>query len=957
MSSTRVADGLNHPVYVTYAPGDDSRLFIVERGGVIKILDLDTGVVSSTPFLTIPSAELNLTVEGGLLGMTFAPDYATSGLIYVNLTNAAGASEIRSYHVSANPDVIDATSSNVIMTWARPSLSHVGGWIGFGPDGYLYIASGDGGFAATSETNPARDPNSLMGKILRIDVNSDAFPADPNKDYAIPAGNPFAGGGGAPEVLAMGLRNPFRASFDPATGHLFVDDVGENGYEEINIILAGQVGQDFGWNILEGTHGQIGTDADALSGLYVPPVVEMVQGSGDDFGGAITGGYVYHGPISALDGMYIFGDFVTWNIWAVPSEELIALAQSGAVNPYSGIEVHNMNLDFTPDEGIIRFIASFGVDAVGNLYVVDYVEGDIFRLDSINNTPPSLSPLAQTVTVQEDAVIGSLANVIEPTDIDGVGHNVRITVTSLPTAGHLTYNGEIVEVGDRIRADELSNVIFTPNLNVTNATANAAARTLGFTFTESFSHPQSATIVFSITPETNDFISGTNNTDTLDGAGGNDIVYGNGGNDFLFGSTGNDTLQGGTGDDFLDGGSGTDTVTYQDATGGIGVSVNLGITTAQAVGGGQGTDTIIGFENLNGSPFGDNLIGDEFANTIAGLDGNDTIDGFNGNDSIFGGPGVDNLYGGDGDDKIYILGNDDFIDGGNGYDQVIVLDTGGVNITIDTGVEYVAGNVGNDIISAAAMTAGLVMGGGDGNDILTGGSGNDTLAGMNGTDEVNGGPGNDLLFAGLGSDNFFGGDGDDKIYILGNDGTIDGGIGFDLAIVLDTNGVTITIGPGIEYVAGNNGNDVLNASALTTALTLGGAEGDDIVHGGSGNDIISGAGGIDQLFGHGGDDQLFAGGGTSNHLYGGSGNDNLTGGAGQDFFHIENGSGNDAVFGFANGTDRFDFTAHTVVNGMGDLVISSQAGGADTLITLAGGGQLYLVGVSSGLIDSSDFLF
>lgn len=948
MTATRVASGLNQPLFVTYAPGDTSRLFIVEKGGDVEILDLTTGQLLPTPFLSIAD-QLSTNSERGLLGLAFSPNYATDHTIYVNMTNPSGAIDVRSYQLSANPNVINEATANVLLTFAHPNGNHNGGWLGFGPDGYLYVGSGDGGGSTANDlNNPARDPNSLLGKILRIDVSSDAFPGDPNRDYAIPGTNPFAGGGGAPEIWATGLRNPFRASFDPVTGHLIIGDVGEVRYEEVNIMFNGQGGADFGWNVLEGAHPQTGNAGDVTSGAFVAPVIEYGHGSGTTQGNSITGGIVYRGPITALQGQYIFADYVSGNIWTAPYSELLAIAQSGRVNPLTGAELYRLNGDFTANVGSVGSIASFGTDANGNLYVVD-LGGEVFRLDSISNAAPTIASNAQTVVVQEDAIVGSLTGIAEPTDADAEA--VRVTITSLPTAGTLTLNGNPVLVGDRIPAGSLDNLIFRPNTNTTNNNASAGARTLGFNFTEGLTNPIAATIVFSIVLETNDTLTGTNNGETLDGAGGNDVISALGGPDIIYGSTGNDLLEGGAGDDTIDGGADTDQVTYANAS--AGVTVSLAITTTQSVGGGQGVDRIVAVENLTGSNgFGDTLTGNAGNNQIAGLGGADTLLGGDGNDALFGGAGVDNLSGEGGDDLLYVVGNDAQLEGGSGYDQVIVLDAAGVSITIESGVEYVAGNNGNDTISAAGLATAIVIGGAIGADTLTGGSGNDTLAGGEGTDQVNGGDGADLLFGGLGVDNFSGGDGDDLIYILGNDGTIDGGAGFDRAIVLDTVGVSISLGSGIEYAAGGVGNDTLDGSGLATALTIGGAEGTDIVRGGSLGDILAGGTGNDTVFGNSGDDQIFGGDGDD-QLYGGAGADAFTSGIGNDVLFIENGSGNDAVFGFANGIDLFNFSLHATVDAFTDLAVSAL--GSDALVTFAGG-QLFIVG-AAGQIDAADFVF
>jgi hypothetical protein len=366
----RRGTGFNQPLFVAGAGDGSGRLFVAEKGGRIRILNPATGAVNATPFLDV-SAQISTTSERGLLGLAFAPDYAASGVFYVYLSAAAGPTEIRRYQVSANPDVANAASGDVILRIPHAGTNHRGGWIGFGTGGLLHIASGDDSFGV-SLANPAPDPNSLIGKILRIDVSGDDFPADADRDYRIPAGNPFAAGGGLPEVFALGLRNPFRASVDPATGRLFIGDVGEGAREEINLVPANQGGLNFGWPRLEGT--QVILPA-AVIANPVPPSVEYLHGAGPFEGNSVTGGVVNRGPVAALQGQYIFGDFVSENIWTVPA----AAIASGTT--LTSTAMTRRTDEFLPDAGTIDLIASFGTDDAGNVYIVD-LGGEIFRLET-----------------------------------------------------------------------------------------------------------------------------------------------------------------------------------------------------------------------------------------------------------------------------------------------------------------------------------------------------------------------------------------------------------------------------------------------------------------------------------------------------------------------------------------------------------------------------------------------
>jgi glucose/arabinose dehydrogenase len=210
--ATRIATGLTQPLFAGAPPGDLSRLFIVEKTGQIKILDLNTGQVLATPFLDV-SDQILMDGERGLLGLAFDPNFTSNGLFYVNLINSSGNTEIRSYHVSSNPNVADPASSTLIIAISQPPANnHKAGWLGFGPDGYLYAAVGDGGGGGDS-FHTGQNINDLLGNILRLDVHGDDFPADSTKNYAIPADNPFAGAtAGLDEIFAFGLRNPWRAS-------------------------------------------------------------------------------------------------------------------------------------------------------------------------------------------------------------------------------------------------------------------------------------------------------------------------------------------------------------------------------------------------------------------------------------------------------------------------------------------------------------------------------------------------------------------------------------------------------------------------------------------------------------------------------------------------------------------------------------------------------------------------
>ena len=404
-----MASGLLNPVFATFAPGDSNHLFVVQKGGVIKVLDLTTNTVLATPFLAIPDTDQ--ANEGGLLGLAFDPNYANPGTtgykkFYTYVTvdnggvlvpgNSAGtntaispfSTHVRQYSASGQPYVAD-TSATEIMSWPRPEDNHVGGWIGFSPnDGYLYIDSGDGGLGNDSggghfepggnAQNITNSPNDFMGKQLRIDVHGDAFPADANQNYAIPPTNPFVGKTGADEIWSLGLRNPYRASFDRNTGDLWIGDVGQGAREEIDFQAANNTAiKNYGWRLREGNI-QTPSVGGAAPANYVPPVYDYDHSGaehGANFSGAaVIGGYVYRGPDPSLQGQYFFADEVSSHVWQM--------------NPATKA-VSNVDSLVTPNIGTIGNPDSFAEDAVGNLYIVT-LGGGVYRINTTVPEPASV---------------------------------------------------------------------------------------------------------------------------------------------------------------------------------------------------------------------------------------------------------------------------------------------------------------------------------------------------------------------------------------------------------------------------------------------------------------------------------------------------------------------------------------------------------------------------------------
>ena len=374
----RVVSGMDFPIFLAPVPDATGRVFVVERAGRIRILTPATGAIAATPFLDL-TGQVSTDGERGLLGFATAPDFATSGRFYVYLTVLDGTIELRRYDtLSNNRDQADPASGDAILRIAHPRSNHNGGWIGFGPDGMLYAGVGDGGGSGDPDDN-AQNRASLLGKMLRIDPAGDDFPSDPARDYAIPDGNPFTAPN-APEVWAYGLRNPFRNSFDPLTGHLYIGDVGQDAVEEIDLARSGEAGLNFGWPIMEGTQPFRGGSTTGLTA----PIAEYLHGSGPREGTSVTGGVVYRGPLESLRGEYLFGDFVQPNLWSIQT----GVIQQGTTIPSSRFQLRNA--DFAPDAGVIDNVVAFGTDSANNVYIVDF-DGEIFAIEPVPGTGGVLS--------------------------------------------------------------------------------------------------------------------------------------------------------------------------------------------------------------------------------------------------------------------------------------------------------------------------------------------------------------------------------------------------------------------------------------------------------------------------------------------------------------------------------------------------------------------------------------
>ncbi len=374
---TRVAAGLDRPTDVQHAGDISGRLFIVEQSGVIRIVK--DGALSPEVFLDIRRR----TVAGGergLLGLAFPPGFAAKQYFYVNYTDSAGDTVIARYRVTANPDVADPASETVVLRIDQPFSNHNGGQLRFGPDGCLYIGAGDGG-GARDPFNNGQSPGTLLGKLLRIDTESDLG------RYRVPPDNPFvANPAFRPEIWALGLRNPWRYSFDRATGDLWIADVGQSRAEEIDFQSAfSRGGENYGWRLMEGF--QCLETGCNTAGLTLP-VHEYGRGDGC----SVTGGHVYRGRRSpGLRGTYIYGDFCSGNIWGITRE---ADRWVNRLLLASG-----------------RTISTFGEDEAGEIYLADHSTGEIFRIDG--NPAPSFTSRAvvNAASFVHGLVAGSAATV------------------------------------------------------------------------------------------------------------------------------------------------------------------------------------------------------------------------------------------------------------------------------------------------------------------------------------------------------------------------------------------------------------------------------------------------------------------------------------------------------------------------------------------------------------------
>jgi glucose/arabinose dehydrogenase len=354
---THVAD-VTQPVLAIGAHDGSGRLFIVSKGGRIRIVR--NGTLLATPFLDISSL-VSRGSEQGLLGLAFHPDFKTNRRLYVDYTNTSGTTVVREYRASTgNPDVVNTATARTILTVKQPYANHNGGMLAFGNGGQLFIGMGDGG-SGGDPGNRAQDVTSLLGKILRIDVNGTTS----THNYRTPSGNPYVGRPGRNEIWQRGVRNPWRFSFDRLTGNLWIGDVGQERYEEVDRAVRTPSGPgkgiNWGWRVMEGRHCYLPSSGCNRTGKTLP-LAEYSHGSNGRC--AITGGYVYRGSaIAALRGWYVYGDYCSGEVWAVSATASAPATPVRLVGTGTG-----------------RLVSGFGEDNGGELYLCD-LNGAVYRID------------------------------------------------------------------------------------------------------------------------------------------------------------------------------------------------------------------------------------------------------------------------------------------------------------------------------------------------------------------------------------------------------------------------------------------------------------------------------------------------------------------------------------------------------------------------------------------------
>ena len=801
------------PLFMVEVPDGTGRMYVVEKGGSIRILDPDTGTIAPTAFLNV-GTQISTSGEQGLLGFALAPNFASSGVFYIYMSNLNGDNEVRRYSTfPGNLNQADPSTADRILLLPHPgATNHNAGWIAFGPDNLLYISTGDGAVGANAQSTA-----SLLGKILRLDPSSDAFAGDPDRDYAIPAGNPFAGATpGLDEIWALGLRNPFRASFDQLTGNLWIGDVGEAQIEEIDLAPAGQGGLNFGWNVREGTQQFTGPNSPA----FTPPVTEYGHGTGPFQGNSVTGGLVYRGPIAGLDGHYVFGDYFD-EAWSIPVASLV----QGSTLPSSGFTLRNAA--FTPNAGTINQITSFATDQEGNLYITD-LGGEVFRVQ-VSAAPnfaggrlsveigagavpaeDRLGFAAGTVTLSNGTNVGSqvrvggvLVGAIAPGGTGANGEPLVVLFSSGATAARITSLVQAVTYSNLDADPTLGTRSITIRINDGAGTSAGGQDTAVVTTTVDVSPPG---MVVNGTPA-DDVLNGAAGDDSLSGLAGNDTLNGLAGDDRLDGGTGVDSMTGGTGDDFYFVDQAGDVVVE---AAGEGSADRVFAAISYALAAGVHVELLTTTDNLGTQAI--NLTGNALSQFIYGNAGVNAFDG---------GGGGDVMVGFEGNDLYFVRSGDRAVEAASGgTDRVLALSSFVLEPGSQVELLTTADNLATTAIDLTGNALGQYLFGNAGANRLDGGGGGDVLVGFEGDDDylIRGGTDRIIEQAGGGSDRAY------------------AAMSFALGA-----GVHVEMLTPVDF-------------ASTTALDLTGNALSQTIFGNAGANRLDGGGGGDTLVGLGGDD-------------------------------------------------------------------------------------------------------
>jgi len=448
LKSELFVGGLTLPVAIVQSPTDANVMFVVEQrsGSTGRVRVVQNGVLLATPFLSV--SPVTTGNEQGLLGLAFAPDYATSGFFYVCYTDQVGTTlfvnYVRYQRSAANPLIADPGSASIILRFAHPFTNHNGGTLMFGPDNMLYIATGDGG-SGNDPGNRAQNGFELMGKMLRIDpAGTDFYPADTNKNFAIPAGNPFIGSTNfLPEIWAIGLRNPWKFCFDPASmlgyNSIVIADVGQNAIEEIDYEFPGQSGRNYGWRVWEGNQNTGLGGGNPNLPTFTFPIFQYDH----TIGASIIGGNVYRGVELGPEfwGDYFYGDSVVTKIWSLDLN----------VDPVAQTVSAGTNTERTAALSPSNAVTTFGVDANGELLFNKFGLGQIMRIRAMNRVwMTELSPFASAL------LSGTLRHLVAAD-----GNSVRvIPPANTDRGGTLNFRGGVFVA---FKTDQTT----TPNLNAT----------------------------------------------------------------------------------------------------------------------------------------------------------------------------------------------------------------------------------------------------------------------------------------------------------------------------------------------------------------------------------------------------------------------------------------------------------------------------------------------------------